>query len=310
MGVSKRRNRTLLDMIRSMMNLTTLPLSFWNYAPESAIRILNMVPTKKVDKTPYELCSLKNLITQEASGRAMDLEEIQDEDTSPFEITSEIRMEVEGFEPPQEEEIPICRSERTRRAPNHLCLNVEAEEHSLGDLNEPTSYKAAMLDSESNKWIDAMNAKNTIHDDNMASGSNVTFLILYVDDIIIMGNHIPSLQSVKDYLGKCFSMKDLGEASFILGIKIYKDGSKRLIGLGQNAYMDKILKRYRMDNSKHGHIPMQERLNLNKTQGASTLEEVKRMQNVPYALTVGSIMYAVRCTRPDVASLANTNKPV
>ncbi|GKG36704.1 retrotransposon protein, putative, ty1-copia subclass, partial [Tanacetum coccineum] len=75
-----------------------------------------------------------------------------------------------------------------------------------------------------------------------ASGSNVTFLILYFDDIIIMGNHIPSLQSVNNYLGKCFAMKDLWEATFILGIKIYRDMSKRLIGLGQNAYMDKILK--------------------------------------------------------------------
>ncbi|GJS21214.1 retrotransposon protein, putative, ty1-copia subclass [Tanacetum coccineum] len=54
-GVSERRNRTLLDMVRSMMNLTTLPLSFRDYALESATRILNMVPTKKVDKTPYEL---------------------------------------------------------------------------------------------------------------------------------------------------------------------------------------------------------------------------------------------------------------
>ncbi|GJV53750.1 retrotransposon protein, putative, ty1-copia subclass [Tanacetum coccineum] len=116
-----------------------------------------------------------------------------------------------------------------------------------------------------------------------ASGSNVTFLILYVDDIIIMGNHISSLQSVKDYLGKCFAMKDLGEAAFILGIKIYRDRSKRLIRLGQNAYMDKILKRYKMDNSKRGHIPMQERIDLNKTQGASTPKEVKRMQNVLYA---------------------------
>ncbi|GKE97666.1 hypothetical protein Tco_0021017, partial [Tanacetum coccineum] len=98
---------------------------------------------------------------------------------------------------------------------------------------------------------------------------------------------------------------DLGEATFILGIKIYRDRSKRLIRLGQNAYMDKILKRYRMDNSKHGHTPMQERFNLNKTQGASTPEEVKRMQNVPYASTVGSIIYVVRCTRPDVAFAQN-----
>nr|GEV83535.1 retrotransposon protein, putative, Ty1-copia subclass [Tanacetum cinerariifolium] len=123
-----------------------------------------------------------------------------------------------------------------------------------------------------------------------ASRSNVTFLILYVDDIIIMGNHIPSLQSVKDYLGKCFAIKDLGKATFILGIKIYRDRSKRLIGLSQSAYMDKILKRYRMDNFKRGHILMQEIFDLNKTQGASTTEEVKRMQKVPYASAVGSII--------------------
>ncbi|GKC10801.1 retrotransposon protein, putative, ty1-copia subclass [Tanacetum coccineum] len=60
-----------------------------------------------------------------------------------------------------------------------------------------------------------------------------------------------------------------------------------------------------MDNFKRGYIPMQERLDLNKTQGASTHREVKRMQNVPYASAVGSIMYAVRCTRPDVAFTQN-----
>ncbi|GJZ48674.1 retrotransposon protein, putative, ty1-copia subclass [Tanacetum coccineum] len=75
-----------------------------------------------------------------------------------------------------------------------------------------------------------------------ASRRNVTFLILYVDDITIMGNHIPSLQSVKTYIGKCFAMKDMREAAFILGIKIYRDRSKRLIRLSQYAYVDEILK--------------------------------------------------------------------
>ncbi|GJT82878.1 hypothetical protein Tco_1057220 [Tanacetum coccineum] len=50
---------------------------------------------------------------------------------------------------------------------------------------------------------------------------------------------------------------------------------------------------------------MQEKLKLSKSQGVSTPAEVKRMQNVPYALAVGSIMYAVRCTRPDVAFAEN-----
>ncbi|GJS64317.1 retrotransposon protein, putative, ty1-copia subclass [Tanacetum coccineum] len=201
-GVFERRNRTLLDIVRSMMNLTTLSLFILGYALESATRILNMVPTKKVDKTPYELWyekvpnlsylkgypketmgyyiyfptshenkiviaryakSLrKNLITQEVNGSAWILKK----KNFPMmkihlllKITSEIPMEVEGFKPPQEEVILVRRSKRTHQATDRLCLNVEAEEHSLGDLNEPTSYKAAMLDYESNKWVDAMNAK-------------------------------------------------------------------------------------------------------------------------------------------------------
>ncbi|GJU92255.1 retrotransposon protein, putative, ty1-copia subclass [Tanacetum coccineum] len=239
--VSERRNHTLLDMVRSMMNLTTLPLSFWDYALESSTRILNMVPTKKVDKTPYELwygklpnlsylkvwgcealvkqdtpdklqqrfvkCMLfeKNLITQEVSGRAIDLEEIQDKDTSPSEIISEIPMEVKGFEPPKEEEILICRILKSLQA--------------FYDMDKANDIK--ML----SKMVILMK----------------TFYMVQPEGFVD-----PNIQ---------------------------KNRSKRLIRLGQNAYMDKILKRYKMDNSKRGHIPMQERLDLNKTQGASTPEE-------------------------------------
>ncbi|GJT85579.1 retrotransposon protein, putative, ty1-copia subclass [Tanacetum coccineum] len=98
------------------------------------------------------------------------------------------------------------------------------------------------------------------------------------------------LQDVKSYLGRCFAMKDLGEAAYILGINIYRDRSQLLIGLCQSAYIEKILKIYHMENSKRGSIPMQEKLRLIKSQGASTPAELKRMQNVPYASAVVSIM--------------------
>jgi hypothetical protein len=52
--------------------------------------------------------------------------------------------------------------------------------------------------------------------------------------------------------GKSFSMKDLGEAAFILGIKIYRDRSIRLIGFSQSTYLDRILKKLKMDQSKKG----------------------------------------------------------
>ena len=120
-----------------------------------------------------------------------------------------------------------------------------------------------------------------------------------------MENHIPSLKEVKSYLGKCFSMKDLGEASYILGIKIYRDRSKRLIGLSQSAYIDKVLKRFNMQNSKKGYLPMQVEHGLSSKLCASTPDEVARMKKVSYASAVGSIMYAVKCTRPDVAFAQN-----
>ncbi|GJY10796.1 putative RNA-directed DNA polymerase [Tanacetum coccineum] len=54
-GVTKRRNKTLLDMVQSMMCRATLPISFWGYVLETVAHILNFVPTKKVSKTPFEM---------------------------------------------------------------------------------------------------------------------------------------------------------------------------------------------------------------------------------------------------------------
>ena len=108
-------------------------------------------------------------------------------------------------------------------------------------------------------------------------GSTVVFLILYVDDILLIGKDIPLLQSVKTWLGTCFSMKDLGEASRILGIQIYRDRSKRLLGLSQSTYIDKVLLRLAMQNSKKGFLPMSHGMSLPKTQGPSSREERDRM---------------------------------
>nr|GFD06356.1 retrotransposon protein, putative, Ty1-copia subclass [Tanacetum cinerariifolium] len=71
------------------------------------------------------------------------------------------------------------------------------------------------------------------------------------------------------------------------------------------TYIEKILKRFYIENSKRETIPMQEKLKLSKSQGASTPAEKQRMQNISYASAVGSIMYDVRCTRPDFAFAQN-----
>ncbi|GJS04040.1 retrotransposon protein, putative, ty1-copia subclass [Tanacetum coccineum] len=464
--------------------------TFKDYALETAARILNMVPTKKVDKTPYEiwhgqapkLSYLKvwgyealvkhdtltkpdkldprsfrciyigypketmgysfynpsennlivarnaeffenDLIDLNASGSVEDLELIQEEVINPSVDTSLNHEEDDQeIDEPQSDINPIHRSTRTRRPTDRLCLYIDAEEHKLGDLGEPANYKAALLDPESKKWLEAMivemqsmkdndvwvlvdlppNARtfgskwlfkkktdmdgavyifkapiriliaiaayydyeiwqmdvktaflnrhlseevymeqpegfvnpkypnhvcklkhsiyglkqasrqlNKQFDDEIkkfsftqnldepcvylkASGSYVAILILYVDDILLIGNNIPMLQDVKSYLGRSFAMKDLGDAAYILGIKIYHNRSKRLIGLCRKAYIEKILKRYYMENSKRGTIPMQEKLKLSKSQGASTPAEKQRMQNIPYTSAIGSIIIRVK----------------
>ena len=117
------------------------------------------------------------------------------------------------------------------------------------------------------------------------SGSCVSFLILYVDDILLIGNDIEFLDSIKGYLNKNFSIKDLGEAAYILGIKIYRDRSRHLIRLSMSTYLDKILKEFKMGQSKE-FLPVLQGVKLSKTQNMTTTENRKRMKVIPYASVI------------------------
>ncbi|GKF13411.1 retrotransposon protein, putative, ty1-copia subclass, partial [Tanacetum coccineum] len=101
-----------------------------------------------------------SLITQEASGSLEDLEIIQEEDTHSS-IDASLNHEEDDLEidEPQSDIIPIRRSTRTRHAPDRICLHIDAEEHELGDLGEPTNYKTALLDPKSDKLLNAMNVE-------------------------------------------------------------------------------------------------------------------------------------------------------
>ncbi|KAJ9560030.1 hypothetical protein OSB04_005190 [Centaurea solstitialis] len=518
-GVSERRNRTLLDMVRTMMCHSSLPISFWGHALETAAHILNRAPTKSVEKTPYELwkgkkpnisflkiwgCEVyvkrptseklkpksdkcffvgypkttvgyyfynpeenkvfvarngkfleEKFLSLENTRKDVDLQVVDEESTTPV-VEPEIQHNnVEPQSKPIEEvqTQDLRRSSRVRQEPDRYLGFLVSQDS--GDLNEPTSYGEAVSGSESEQWQEAMKAEMQSMYDNQVweltdlpqhckavgrkwvfkkktdmdgkvhtfkarlvakgftqthgidydetfspvamlksirilmaisayfnyeiwqmdvktaflngkltedvymeqpegfedpknpdkvckllksiyglkqasrswnlhfderikefgftkskfepcvytkfSGSIVTFLVLYVDDILLIGNDVPTLQSVKSWLSKCFQMKDLGEAAYILGIKIYRNRSRRLIGLSQSTYIDKILQKFRMDESKKGFIPMQHGIVLSKTQCPVSSQDQDKMKSVPYASAIGSIMYAMLCTRPDVA---------
>ena len=83
----------------------------------------------------------------------------------------------------------------------------------------------------------------------------VIFLVLYVDDILLIENDVGTLSSLKVWLSNQFDMKDLEEAIHILGIKLMRDYQKRMLGLSQASYIDEILTRYSMQDSKKGLFP-------------------------------------------------------
>jgi hypothetical protein len=96
-------------------------------------------------------------------------------------------------------------------------------------------------------------------------------------------------------------MKDMGEDVYVLGIKIYRHRSRRLLALSQSTYLDKVLKRFTMENSKKGNLSIVKGISLSVTQGPAIEKEKSVMSNIPYASTISSIMYAMLRTRPDVA---------
>nr|GFA31599.1 retrovirus-related Pol polyprotein from transposon TNT 1-94 [Tanacetum cinerariifolium] len=304
-----------------------------------------------------------SLINQEASGSLEDLEIIQKEDTQPS-IDTSLNHEEDDLEidEPQSDIVPIRRSTRRRRAPDRMCLYIDTEEHELGDLGEPANYKAALLDHESEKWLNAMNLEMQSIKDNEVwvlvelppNGKTVGSKWLFKKKTDVDGNvHIYKACLMAkgytqtpgiDYEETFSPVADIRAIRILIAIAAYYDyeiwqmdvktaflngylneevymeqpegfvnlkypnrvcklkrsiyrlkqasidRSKRLIVLCQSAYIEKILKRYCMENSKRGSIPMQEKLKLSKSQGASTPAELKRMQNVPYASAVGSIM--------------------
>ena len=109
------------------------------------------------------------------------------------------------------------------------------------------------------------------------------------------------IKEVKSQLSSKFDMKDLSDANLILGMEIKRDHANRKLWLNQRKYVETILQRFNMHGSKPVKVPIPIGVKLSADQCPKTQEEEEDMSHVPYASAVGSLMYAMVCTRPDIA---------
>ncbi|KAL5823214.1 hypothetical protein ACOSQ4_021114 [Xanthoceras sorbifolium] len=126
-------------------------------------------------------------------------------------------------------------------------------------------------------------------------------LLLYVDDMLVAGSDMQEIMNLKRELSKQFAMKDLGAAKQILGMRIKRDTKSGTLLLSQAEYIKKVLSRFNMQDAKPVSTPLGVHFRLSKEQSPKTEEERTHMAKVPYASAIGSLMYAMVCTRPDIA---------
>ncbi|WVZ25126.1 hypothetical protein V8G54_003670 [Vigna mungo] len=149
-----------------------------------------------------------------------------------------------------------------------------------------------------------LNFKQCNYDDcvyTLNHDGEMLYLLLYVDDILIASSDRGMIGETKARLADAFEMKELGEARRILGIDIKRDKPGGNLFLSQECYLQKVISRYRMAESKMASTPVGQHLKLTKEQCPKTEEERRKMESVPFSNGIGSIMYGMVCTRPDVA---------
>jgi hypothetical protein len=137
--------------------------------------------------------------------------------------------------------------------------------------------------------------------------TNVLIIVLvHVDDCSIVGKTKALVARFKLEIAKFVDITDMGELHWILGIEVRRIREERKILLSQKSYIDSILRRYGLDDSKPISTPMDPNIRLTSAQSPSTTEEIAVMRNIPYHEAVGSLMYATLGTRPDICFAVQT----
>ncbi|KAG8485681.1 hypothetical protein CXB51_019023 [Gossypium anomalum] len=133
------------------------------------------------------------------------------------------------------------------------------------------------------------------------SDGSFVYLLLYVDDMLIAAKDKGEIRKVKAQLSEEFEMKDLGPAKKILGMEILRDRKTSKLYLSQKGYIEKVLCMFNMQSAKPVSTPLAAYFRLSSALSPQSDDEIEYMSHVPYSSAVGSLMYAMICSCPDLS---------
>ena len=133
------------------------------------------------------------------------------------------------------------------------------------------------------------------------AGKGFAIIAVAVDDLTITAKNDDIIWEIKADLMKIFKMKDLGKLHWLLNLKIERNRTDKLISFSQEAYINKILNRFNLQDLKTHITPLDPNTHLTKDQSSSTDEEKAQMSKIPYREAIGSLMWAAVATQPDIA---------
>ena len=129
-------------------------------------------------------------------------------------------------------------------------------------------------------------------------GDDPLFVIVYVDDITILGRDLEAIKLLKSDLSERFEMTDLGEMTSYLGIRVTRDRSLKRLEIDQSGYLTDVLERFGMSNATSHNTPLPAGADehLVKFDGEASTSEIKHFQSL-----IGSLLYLQIGTRPDIS---------
>ncbi|UYV60728.1 hypothetical protein LAZ67_1002045 [Cordylochernes scorpioides] len=337
-GISQRDNRTIVESARCLLHGRKMPLELWAEAVNTAVYLLNRCTTKVLgSSTPYEICEESvdstNISSKpEESCRYPLRNRIREKEQSSTNCTRAISYAcyVHDQEPLNYEDAIVGQNSKKWKLYMEM-IQIDVKSAFLnGDLEEelymeqPQGYEnpdfpnhvcslqksiyglkqsPRMWNKKFHEFLIKFDLKPSISDScvyTMKCKQAYILLAIYVDDCLICRVNKQHLDDIVQYLNSNFEIKTF-TADYFLGLQIYRDRTTKMLFLHQASYIERTLEHCNLLEIKLQSVPSDPYSKLTKKMCPKDNQEIEEMNKIPYRPTIGSLMYLMTGTRPDIA---------